>query len=89
MEFINRLTYKIDNYGTGIDWGTTEDVKANLWRDLDNLRNNNNKNNLISDWKYKGNFETIERWHANGNKIFNLMSWESSFAVAILFSVYH
>ena len=89
METINRLTYKIDQYATGIEWGTPEDVKANLWHDLDNLRNNNNKNNLISDWKYKDAFESTERCHENGRKTFNLMDWQSSFAVGVLFMVYH
>jgi hypothetical protein len=86
---IARLTYKLDQYGTGIEWGTGEDVKANLWRDLDNLRNNNNRNNLLSEWKYKNAFETAERWHENGRKTFELMTWESSFATAILFAIYH
>ena len=89
MDIINRLTYKIDQYGTGIEWGTAEDVRANLWHDLDNLRNCNNKNNVISDWKYKDAIETTEQWHLNGNKTFNLMSWESSFAVGVLFAIYH
>lgn len=89
MDLINRLTYKIEQYGTGIEWGTGEDVGVNLWRDLDNLRNNRNKNNLISDWKYKNEFDCIEQWHQNGKKAFHKMSWENSFAVAMLFAIYH
>jgi hypothetical protein len=89
MESINRLTNKIDQYGTGIEWGTPEDVKTNLWQDLDNIRNNNNLNNLLIDWKYKDAFETTLQWHENGRKIFNLMDWESSFAVGMLFAIYH
>jgi hypothetical protein len=89
MDIIHRLTYKIDQYGTGIEWGSGEDVGANLWRDLDNLRNNNNRNNLISNWKYKNEFECIEEWHLNGRKAFDKMSWENSFAVAMLFTIYH
>ena len=89
MDIINRLTYKIEQYGTGIEWGSGEDVGANLWREIDNLRNNRNKHNLISDWKYKKEFECIEKLHLNSKKTFNEMSWENSFAVAMLFAVYH
>ena len=89
MDIINRLTYKIDQYGTGIEWGTGEDVGANLWSDLDNLRNSSNRNNLISNWKYRDVFEDTEKSHENGKKMFNLMNWENSFAVAMLFMIYH
>jgi len=89
MDIINRLTYKIDCYGTGIEWGTVEDVKANLWNDLDNLRNSSNKNNLIHDWKYKDVFETTEECHSHGKKSFYNLSLENSFALAMLFAIYH
>ena len=75
MDIINRLTYKIEQYGTGIEWGTGEDVGTDLWSDLDNLRNSRNKNNLISDWKYKNAFECIEKWHLNGKKAFDKMNY--------------
>jgi hypothetical protein len=64
MNTINRITNKLDYYGTGIEWGTTEDVKVNLWTDLDNLRNYNNRNNLINNWKYKDVFENAKFFHA-------------------------
>lgn len=89
MDIINRLTNKIDQYGTGIEWGTCADVNTNLWNDLDNLRNNNNRNNLLENWKYKTAFEFTEHCHSNGYKSFYNMSWEDSFALAILFAVYH
>ena len=89
MDIINRLTYKIDQYRTGIEWGTEQDVGVNLWNELDNLLNSSNKNNIISNWKYKKEFECVENWHMNGKQLFNLMSWENSFALAILFTVYH
>ena len=89
MDTIQRLTNKLEYYGTGIDWGTAEDVKVNLWPDLDNLRNYNNRNNLISDWRYKDLFEFADNAHANGRKIFGLMTWEASYAVALLMAIYH
>jgi hypothetical protein len=89
MDIITRVTNKIDQYGTGIEWGTEQDVGVNLWNDLDNILNHSNKNNIISNWKYKNEFECAENWHMNGKQLFKLMSWENSFALAILFTVYH
>jgi hypothetical protein len=88
MDIINRLTEKIDNYANN-DWGTSTDVHAALWQDIDNLRNNREKANLMLDWKYKSDFEYTEKTHLNEKKMFELMSWEHSFAVTLLFAYYH
>ena len=91
MDCINRLTEKLDNY-EGIHWrnlyeslGTrnaTEEVHANLWNDLANLRNlkPEQKSNVMRDWKYKSDFEMTERDHLDGKQEFLLCSWEESFA---------
>ena len=90
MDIINRLTEKIDNYENS-EWGTSADVHAMLWPDVRNLRNLNpdNRANAMRDWVYKDTFECTEQAHLNGNKMFELMSWEHSFVVAILFMHYH
>ena len=90
MDIINRLTEKIDNYENS-EWGTSLDVHAMLWPDVRNLRNLNpdNRANAMRDWVYKDTFECTEQSHLNGNKMFELMSWEHSFVVAILFMHYH
>lgn len=89
MDLINRLTEKIDNYGgENAQWIGTH-IHENLWADLDILRNNKDKENLMADWKYKDAFESTVHSHLNNAKIFELMSWEQSFAVSILFMHYH
>ena len=90
MDIINRLTEKIDNYENS-EWGTSADVHAMLWPDVRNLRNLNpdNRANAMRDWVYKDAFECTEESHLNGNKTFELMPWEHSFVVAILFMHYH
>ena len=89
MDLINRLTEKIDSYASeNVKWIGTN-IHANMWSDLDNLRNHRDKENLMMEWKYKDAFESTVNSHLNENKIFELMSWEQSFAVSILFMHYH
>ena len=90
METINRLTDKIDNYAN-VPWGTDDDVHATLWDDLDNLHNlrNDQKENVMRDWKYKDAYECTVKAHENGKKTFELLKWQNSFCLAILFMYYH
>lgn len=88
MNSMNNLSNKIDNFAMG-NWGRPEDCHAALWQDIDNLRNNNNKAELLENWKYKHEFMTVEQSHQNGRKDFNLCTWEQSFVVAILFHIFH
>lgn len=90
MDIVNRLTEKIDNYAN-IEWGTPLDVHAMLWPDINDLRNmtSDNRANAIREWRYKNAFECTEQTHLNGNKPFELMSWEHSFAMMLLFMHYH
>ena len=85
---INRLTEKLNNYG-GAEWGTDDDVYNTIWADINDLRQNNNKEALTSEWKYKTDLEVVENSHNDGNKIFENYTWEHSFAVSLLFSIYH
>ena len=92
MDIINRLTEKIDNYGTeNSEWGTSTDVHAMLWQDINDLRNmtSDNKANAMREWRYKDDFECTEIEHVNGRKMFYLMNWEHSFALTLLFMHYH
>ena len=90
MDIINRLTEKIDNYAN-IEWGTSLDVHAMLWPDVNELLNmtHDNRASAMHGWQYKDTFECTEKAHLNGNKTFELMSWEHSFVVAILFMHFH
>ena len=92
MDVINRLTEKIDNYadGGGNIWVGTA-IHETLWDDLNDLRNfiPVNKANVMREWKYKRAFECTESSHLNENKTFELMNWEQSFCVTMLFMHYH
>jgi hypothetical protein len=88
IDLIGCLTYKIDQY-RNIEWGTTNDIKQNLWQDINKLRNNNNKRDLMNNWEYKHAFEFTENSHMNNRKMFRQMPWEDSFALTLLFSIYH
>jgi hypothetical protein len=90
MDVINRLTEKINNYGGNTPWVSTE-IHETLWDDLNDLRNftPDNKENVMREWKYKDAFECTETCHLNEQKLFELMPWEQSFCVAILFMYYH
>lgn len=89
MEVINRLTENIDNYGDK-SWIATE-IHETLWDDLNDLRNfkPEHKENVMRDWIYKDAFDCTEKTHLNEKKIFEKMTWEESFCVAILFMHYH
>jgi len=91
MDLINRLTEKIDNYGSiNVRWVSTE-IHHTLWEDLNDLRNfkPENKENAMRDWKYKEVFEANEIAHLNEKKVFIRMSWEESFCLGMLFMHYH
>ena len=90
MDVINRLTEKINNYGGNTPWVSTE-IHETLWDDLNDLRNftPDNKENVMREWIYKDAFECTEKTHLNEHKVFELMPWEQSFCVAILFMHYH
>jgi hypothetical protein len=90
MDTIQRLTEKIDSYAH-INWGTGADVRNNLWSDLSDLRNfkENRRANMLMDWKYKADFEYAEHTHLNGQQVFQRLTWEESYVVALLFAHYH
>ena len=88
MDTINRLTDLLDNYG-GTDWGTSDDVYNTLWQDINDLRQNNNKEVILSEWKYKTDYEFAENSHTDEQQLFKNLEWEHSFALSILYAIYH
>lgn len=68
---------------------TTDGIYARLDPCLKFLREKSNKEQLIKNWKYKVEFQAAEREHLYGMKIFNLLNWETSFAVSFWMSLYH
>ena len=89
-DIINRLTEKINNYAHA-EWGNDDDVHAVLWDDLNELRNlpNMERDKLLKDWKYKDAYDCTEKAHENEEKTFELLKWQNSFCLAILFMYYH
>ena len=90
MDTINRLTEKINSYANN-DWGTSANIHDNLWPDLADLRNfkENRRANMLMDWKYKADFDYAEHTHLNGQQVFQLLTWEESYVVSLLFAHYH
>jgi hypothetical protein len=43
----------------------------------------------MNNWEYKHAFEFAENSHMNNRKMFRQMPWEDSFALTLLFSIYH
>jgi hypothetical protein len=89
-DIINRLTEKINNYAYA-EWGNDDDVHAVLWDDLNELRNlpNMERDKLLKDWKYKDAYDCTVKAHENEGKTFELLKWQNSFCLAILFMYYH
>ena len=88
MEVLERLTNIIADYETK-PWGSTDDLHAAIWPDLDFIRNNNNKEALLEGWRYKGDLDSAENDHMNGEKMFRLLGWEQSFVLSIIYGLYH
>jgi hypothetical protein len=89
-DIINRLTEKINNYAYA-EWGNDDDVHAVLWDDLNELRNlpSMERDKLLRDWKYKDAYDCTVKAHENEGKTFELLKWQNSFCLAILFMYYH
>jgi hypothetical protein len=68
---------------------TTDGIYARLDPFLNFLREKGNKELLIKNWKYKEDFQFTERKHLNGDKAFQLLNWENSFAVCFWMCIYH
>ena len=85
---MDRLTQVIDAYQNQ-DWGTDADIKATLWPEMHYIYENRNNMSCLEEWKYYKAYAAAERSHSNGQKPFELLTWESSFALTLLFNVYH
>ena len=68
---------------------TTDNIHDSLWSGLYFIKNVFYKKALIQNWKYKDIFISTEEEHKNGEKTFNLLSWEHSFSVYFWMCIYH
>ena len=88
-EDLIKLTTVIDNINDGAESITSTYLHAELWDELNRLRQDANRDELIDGWKYKGDFLFTDNCHLNENKQFTLMSWEHSYVTCLYFSIYH
>ena len=87
---MTQLTNDIDSYNYNIkDIITPQLLRIKLWPNLDRLRNDPNKNNLLESWKYKNEFISTENYHANGAKAFNHLDWVQSFVLNLWMYIHH
>ena len=68
---------------------TTDGIYERLTPGLNFLRENRHKEWLIKNWKYKSHFQVTECNHLNGEKTFQLLNLEKSFAVCFWMCIYH
>jgi len=85
---MDRLTAVIEEYKNK-DWGTDLDVGHHVWPHLKNVYEHSNNIPGFKDWKYYKEYATAERCHADGLQTFPLLSWQNSFALTLLFNIYH
>jgi hypothetical protein len=88
-EDLFKLTTKIDNINDTDESITSTYLHAELWDDLNRLRQDANRDELINGWKYKDDFEITDNCHLNENKQFSLMPWDHSYVTSLYFSIYH
>lgn len=91
LEELFDLTLLIDNFNyEKKDTITPNDLHANWWPSLNKLRQAANKSELLKDWKYKKELESVEYSHASGvNKYINLEDGEHRFVLDFWLSIYH
>jgi predicted DNA-binding protein YlxM (UPF0122 family) len=88
--YLQELTALVDSANFTDEFQeTTDGIYDMLGPGLNMLREYYNKDNLIKNWKYKSDFQVTEREHLNGEKVFQLLNWESSFAVYFWMCIYH
>ena len=68
---------------------TTDGIHERIGPGLLTLSEYSNKEQLIKNWKYKTALLSTEGQHLNGEKIFQLLNWETSFAVYFWMCIYH
>ncbi len=72
-----------------LDGITIEILHSLLWSDLNSLRNDPNKDKLISEWNFKDDFINTENSHADGKQPFDKVTWEQSYVYLFFMSHYH
>ena len=85
------LTDVIDTYNyEHEDMITPESLHAKLWPGLNQLREAQNKETLIENWKYKKDLQLVEESHINyTNNHINVADWQQRYVVAFWLSIYH
>lgn len=66
---------------------TTDNIYEYLWPGLDTIKNSQYKQ--LNNWKYAGELKLTEIAHSNGEKCFDLLNWEKSFALYFWMCIYH
>jgi hypothetical protein len=85
---LESLTKKLEDLGLG-NWGSTDDLHAILWNDIKSLLDNPNKEQIMSEWKYKDSFTSTENSHLNDEKFCENMPLEQSFVYVLVMCIYH
>jgi hypothetical protein len=86
-QYLQEFTILIDNYYS--DHATTDSVKERLWTGLNYIREKPYKTKLIQNWKYKSEFNSADKEHADGEKNFRLMDWTTSFTIYFWMCIHH
>jgi hypothetical protein len=88
---LETLTSVIDTYNYEHEsMITPESLHTKLWHGLNKLREAENKDTLIKDWKYKKDLELVEESHVSyNNSHVNVGDWEQRYVVAFWLSIYH
>jgi hypothetical protein len=84
---LKNLTMVIDNINDENNI-TDEFLHEKIWDSMNMLRNDPNKDELISEWKYREDFICTENRHLNGEKFF-LTHWEKSYVMYFYMCIYH
>ena len=88
--YLQELTVLIDTANSTNGFAeTTDSIRERIGPGLKTLSEYSNKEHLIKNWTYKSDFQFTEREHLNGEKVFRLLNWETSFAVYFWMCVYH
>ena len=80
---IDQLNYSNEPSITG------EMLHKKLWTGLNKLRLATNKDDLISEWKYKSDIIATESSHENNSKSFTKVDWEKSYVMDFWMGIYH
>jgi hypothetical protein len=84
------LTTLIDDCNYSKELTLTVDMMhERLWTGLNKLRTATNKDELISEWKYKSHIMSTDMSHEKNNKTFEKVDWEKSYVLDFWMGIYH